>query len=227
MSIIQYKSTELVATTRKGKSVTLIIEDDKFEICFPEPLWEHIKDFLGIFDKVNRIDKPFLQNISFSIQYKTQFFIEKYLNFNSWDPEQRPISEALAPSLFENAFLSYYPTLTKQIYNRCLKDPTYCRLQALKWFQEPAPRRKGIIYPTRFASYDLEDLWDYSFKNYNKNGLYAPQYGPRFYTKRQLVLEKEKQKWMNEVQPKNIKICDVPIRVSISEMKAIIEKQEK
>lgn len=49
MSAIQYKSTELVATTRKGKSVTLVIEDDKYEIYFPNPIWDAIKLYAGIY----------------------------------------------------------------------------------------------------------------------------------------------------------------------------------
>lgn len=49
MSIIQYKSTEIVVTTRKGKSVTLVVEDDKYEIYFPIPIWDAIKLYAGIY----------------------------------------------------------------------------------------------------------------------------------------------------------------------------------
>jgi len=91
----------------------------------------------------------------------------------SLDPETKLVSEALVASgvLVENYNLTNL-TLTKQIYNRCVKDPTYCRLQAAKWFQERAPKRKGVIYPTRFASYDLEDLWDVSPFHYQKTTIY-------------------------------------------------------
>ena len=219
--------------TRKNKKITLIIEEDIIEWCFPEPLWGHIKDFVGIFEKVNRIDVPFLRNIAFAVQYETPLWIQKYLNHMSWDPEQRPISEALVASgvLVESFELSN-KKLTKQIYNRCLKDPTYCRLQACKWNQELPPRRKGVIYPTRFASYDLEDLWDTSFYHYNKDSLYAKPLGPKI-TKSQKE-ERERQIQDEELYQRQAaakaaadKWLGGRMTVSIAEMKALVQKVEE
>jgi len=234
MSIKSNKLTICEGKTRKNKKITLIIEEDIIEWCFPEPLWEHIKDFVGIFDKVNRIDNPFLRNIRFAIEYETAGrFIQKYLNHMSWDPEQKPISEALVASgvLVENYNLTN-KKLIKQIYNRCLKDPTYCRLQACKWNQELPPRRKGVVYPTRFASFDLEDLWDVTFCHYNKDSLYAPQYGPKI-TKSQKE-ERERQIQDEELYQRQAaakaaadKWMGGRMRVSIAEMKTIIQKVEE
>lgn len=234
MSIKSNKLTICEGKTRKNKKITLIIEEDIIEWCFPEPLWEHIKDFVGIFDKVNRIDKPFLRNIAFAIEYETAGrFIQKYLNHMSWDPEQKPISEALVASgvLVENYNLTN-KKLCKQIYNRCLKDPSYCRLQACKWNQELPPRRKGVVYPTRFASFDLEDLWDVTFCHYNKDSLYAPQYGPKI-TKSQKE-ERERQIQDEELYQRQAaakaaadKWMGGRMRVSIAEMKALVQKVEE
>lgn len=234
MSIKSNKLTICEGKTRKNKKITLIIEEDIIEWCFPEPLWEHIKDFVGIFDKVNRIDNPFLRNIRFAIEYETAGrFIQKYLNHMSWDPEQKPISEALVASgvLVENYNLTN-KKLIKQIYNRCLKDPTYCRLQACKWNQELPPRRKGVVYPTRFASFDLEDLWDVTFCHYNKDSLYAPQYGPKI-TKSQKE-ERERQIQDEELYQRQAaakaaadKWMGGRMTVSIAEMKALVQKVEE
>jgi hypothetical protein len=234
MSIKSNKLTICEGKTRKNKKITLIIEEDTIEWCFPEPLWEHIKDFVGIFDKVNRIDKPFLRNISLAIEYETASrFIQKYLNHMSWDPEQANWSKILVAGghLVENYNLSN-KKLTKQIYNRCLKDPSYCRLQACKWNQELPPRRKGVIYPTRFASFDLEDLWDVSFCNYNKDSIYAPQYGPIITKSRQSERERyiktnELIKRQEAAKSAADKWMGGRMRVSIAEMKTIIQKEEE
>lgn len=234
MSIKSNKLTICEGKTRKNKKITLIIEEDIIEWCFPEPLWGHIKDFVGIFEKVNRIDVPFLRNIAFAIEYETAGrFIQKYLNHMSWDPEQKPISEALVASgvLVENYNLTN-KKLCKQIYNRCLKDPSYCRLQACKWNQELPPRRKGVVYPTRFASFDLEDLWDVTFCHYNKDSLYAPQYGPKI-TKSQKE-ERERQIQDEELYQRQAaakaaadKWLGGRMTVSIAEMKALVQKVEE
>ena len=47
MKIIWYKC---FLKKKNNRKVILVIEDE-YDWCFPIPIWEHIKDFVGIFDK--------------------------------------------------------------------------------------------------------------------------------------------------------------------------------
>jgi len=225
MSIKNNKEITLLPK-KKNRKIILVIEDE-YDWCFPDCIWQYIKDFVGIFSKVNCIDKPFLRNIRFAIEYETPGrFIQKYINHMSLDPETKLVSEALVASgvLVENYNLTNL-TLTKQIYNRCVKDPTYCRLQAAKWFQERAPKRKGVIYPTRFASYDLEDLWDVSPFHYNKNSIYAKPLGPIFY--REKIRLRELAKTQAAARAAGNRWMGGVTRVTIAQMREINRQAEE
>ena len=113
MSIKNNKEITLLPK-KKNRKIILVIEDE-YDWCFPDCIWQYIKDFVGIFSKVNCIDKPFLRNIRFAIEYETPGrFIQKYINHMSLDPETKLVSEALVASgvLVENYNLTNL-TLTK------------------------------------------------------------------------------------------------------------------
>lgn len=132
MSIKSNKEITLIKK-KKNRKVILIVEDE-YDWCFPEFVWEHIKNFVGIFNKVNQFDRPFLA------------LIQSYYGYHN--------NKCLTKGQARMGINIY-----KQVLSRCLKDPTYCRLQAYKWFKKYPPQRKGYEF-IGARSYDLENMGD-------------------------------------------------------------------
>jgi len=168
---IKSNKTQTIIKSRKGTNtkITFVFEDE-YDWCFPDTVWSSVKDFLGIFDKVNRIINPFL------------LFIEKPFpkrNQDCWTDiqENEPDEEVAAAQYQYNVALNNKSGLRRDIRDRCRKDPTYARLQAYKFFQEKPPLKKGVVYPRhwilRYGTYDLEDMNDNSYLRYYPSGKYT------------------------------------------------------
>ena len=166
---IKSNKTETAIQIRKGHNTKItFVYEDEYDWCFPDTVWSSVKDFLGIFAKVIRFDLPFLMFIERPVK----------LSGDGWTSvqDEEPDEEMAGFQWQYNVALNRKRDLRSEILNRCHIDPVYRRLQALKFFQEKPPLRKGVVYPERKGpikgSYDLKDFNDVSYLKYLPAGMY-------------------------------------------------------
>lgn len=217
MSIKSNKTQTIIKKSRKGTNtkITFVFEDE-YDWCFPDTVWASVKDFLGIFDKVIRIDTPFLTFIQKPFPKRTpQGEADCWTDIQ----EQEPDKDLCAYQWQYNIALNKKNNLRREIRDRCLRDPTYLRLQAYKFFQEKPPLRKGVVYPDHTTgpfkgcagSYDLDDHYDNKWNKYYESGKYGPSIRvvkpPTYWQQKRMDLENRRadevadeciQKWSGE-----------------------------